>query len=270
MKISIITATYNSSATIGDCIRSVNEQTFPDIEHIIIDGKSNDSTIEIIKAISTRGIKIITESDKGIYDALNKGIQLATGDIIGFLHSDDMFASPQTLQKIADAFISPTTSSFNSIMGNEPKPIDVIYGDLVYIDKQDINKVLRYWKSQPFKTKLLKHGWMPAHPTIFMRREVYNKHGWFNTSFKCAADYDYILRVFSDQTQVIGYLPEVITKMTIGGVSTHGFRNIINKKKEDYLILKNNKMPFPFWILFVKSVSKIPQLLFKKPNISGK
>jgi len=253
MQISIITATYNSAATIADCIASVNKQISVNIEHIIIDGKSKDNTIELINALPNRITNLISEPDMGIYDALNKGIQIASGDIIGFLHSDDLFDSAETLFHIHNTFLQTDA--------------DIVYGDLLYIDKKDTEKGIRYWKSQTFKPELLKRGWMPAHPTIFMRREVYKKHGLFNISLKCAADYDFILRVFRDKTLSIVYLPEIITKMRIGGVSTCGIKNIINKKKEDYLVLKNNQMSFPLWILFAKNVSKIPQLIFKNHKI---
>lgn len=256
MKISIITATFNSASSIAECIHSVNTQSFKNIEHIIIDGSSTDHTLEIIKNTPSRITKIVSEPDKGIYDALNKGINIATGELIGFLHSDDWFASPDTIANIARAFATPTAE-------NDKLP-DIVYGDLVFVDQQDPNKVVRYWKSQPFAPHLLLRGWMPPHPTVFMRREVYEKHGRFNIHLKCAADYDYILRVFRDQTLTKIYLPEVITQMRMGGMSTGGLKNLINKKKEDYWVLKNNQMPNPLWILLAKNISKIPQLIFKK------
>jgi glycosyltransferase len=147
---------------------------------------------------------------------------------------------------------------------NQREYPDIIYGDLVFTDKKDNNKVVRYWKSKPFELKLLQRGWMPPHPTLFMRREVYEKHGSFNINLKCAADYDYILRVFHEQSIKVIYLPEVITKMQIGGVSTTGFKSLINKKREDYWVLKSNRIPFPLWVLLLKNILKIPQLLFKR------
>lgn len=254
MKVSIITATYNSSSTISRCISSVNEQTCHDIEHIIIDGSSTDNTLEIIQKTQNRVTQIISEPDKGIYDALNKGLKLATGDIIGFLHSDDCFHSSKTLENIIQAFSTPQGQNYP----------DGIYGDLVFVDKKDSNKIVRYWKSRPFEPKLLRKGWMPPHPTLFTRLDVYKKHGLFNVNLKCAADYDYILRVFQDQSMNIYYLPEVITRMGMGGISTSGFKSLMNKKTEDYWVLKNNQMPYPLWILFLKNILKIPQFLFKR------
>lgn len=254
MKISIITATYNSSSTIARCIASVNEQTHQDIEHIIVDGSSTDNTLEIIQRNPGRITKIISEPDKGIYDALNKGIQLSTGEIVGFLHSDDCFHSSKTLENIVQAFSTPHKHDIPY----------AVYGDLVFVDKEDNSKIVRFWKSKTFEPKLLRQGWMPPHPTLFMRREVYEKHGSFNINLKCAADYDYILRVFQDQSINIIYMSEVITKMQIGGVSTSGFMSLINKKREDYWVLKSNKIPYPFGVLFLKNILKIPQLLFKR------
>ena len=144
---------------------------------------------------------------------------------------------------------------------------DIVYGDLVFVDQNDTNKIVRYWKSQPFKPKILRRGWMPPHPTVFMRREVYEKHGLYNTDLKCAADYDFLLRILRDKKLNISYLPEIITKMRMGGVSTGGIKNMIVKSKEDYWVLKNNQMTFPLWILFLKNISKIPQLIFRSFKI---
>jgi len=256
MKITILTATYNSSQAISNCISSIFNQTFTDIEHIIIDGSSLDNTIDCINSMPNRIKFLISEPDSGVYGALNKGIHIATGDIIGFVHSDDMLATPQTLENIVRAFSSPTVET-----GAIP---DVVYGDLVFVDQQDINKIVRYWKSKSFKPDLLNTGWMPAHPTVFMHRKVYEKHGFYNVNLKCASDYDYMLRVFRDESLTFCYIPEIITKMRRGGISNGGIKSLINKWKEDYWVLRNNKMPYPLWVLFVKNVSKIPQLIFLK------
>ncbi|RKD90778.1 glycosyltransferase family 2 protein [Mangrovibacterium diazotrophicum] len=247
MKISLITATYNSYPAINDCIASIANQTAKP-EHLVIDGGSNDKTLETVKTAKIIA-KYISEPDKGIYDALNKGIQMASGDIIGVLHSDDLLASDTILEKIALTF--------------EETGADVLYGDLVYVDKEDTSKVIRFWKSQPFKTELLKRGWMPAHPTVFAKREVYQKHGLFDLSFKIAADYDLMLRIFKDSSLKYTYLPEVITRMRVGGASNKSVSNIIQKSKEDYRAMKKNGLGFPAWTLFCKNLSKIPQF-FKR------
>lgn len=244
MKITIITVTYNSAQTISDCIASVENQSYKDIEHIIIDGVSKDNTVEIIKSKFNNTIKLISESDFGIYDALNKGIKITTGDIIGFVHSDDLLASPNILKNISKIF--------------EEENIDGLYGDLVYIDKKD-TKVIRYWKSNEFKPSLLNSGWMPAHPTLFLKKEVYQKHGYFNLNYTIAADYDLMLRIFSDNTLKFKYLPMLVTKMRIGGLSNKGLKNILQKSYEDFIILKTNKISKPLWVLFKKNSSKLSQ-----------
>jgi hypothetical protein len=202
-------------------------------------------------------------------------------NVLESLHSGDLLASSHTIENIVHAFSTPCSVgkekvSFGKnderaslpasgrIMGGITNLPDVVYGDLIFVDHHKTNKVIRYWKSRPFKPGLLNRGWMPAHPTVFMRREVYEKHGLYNINLKCASDYDYMLRVFRDQSLTFCYLPEVITKMRRGGVSTGGLKNLVNKRIEDYRVLKNNKMPFPLWILFAKNVSKIPQLIFRK------
>ena len=247
MKISIITATYNSYPAIIDCIKSVARQSLKP-EHILIDGGSKDMTLGTIKN-SNSVSKHISEPDKGIYDALNKGIKLATGDIIGFLHSDDLLASNDIFEKISETF--------------EETKADVVYGDLVYVDKEDTEKVIRYWKSKSFKAGLLKRGWMPAHPTVFAKKEVYEKLGLFDLSFKIAADYDLMLRIFQDQGLKFIYLPEVITRMRIGGASNKSIKNIIKKSTEDYRAIKKNGLPLSAWTLALKNLSKLPQFFMR-------
>ena len=252
MKISIITATYNSGATITSCMASVLAQTYSNIEYLIIDGNSTDNTIATVKQIQSETpnatIVINSEPDKGIYDALNKGIAMATGDVIGFVHSDDILANPNTIKTIVEGLSFPNVSG--------------VYGDLQYVTKQDTNKVVRHWQSQDFKPSLLKKGWMPAHPTLYLKREVYAKHGNFNLDYKIAADYDFILRVFKDQNYTFKYLPEVIMKMRTGGASNRSLKNIIIKSKEDYKAVTTNNVGS--WLTIVtKNTSKITQF-FKK------
>ncbi|WP_372774352.1 glycosyltransferase family 2 protein [Mangrovibacterium sp.] len=247
MKISLITATYDSYPAIKDCINSIAQQTIKP-EHLIIDGGSKDLTLGTIKT-SKSVSKYISEPDKGIYDALNKGIQMANGVIIGVLHSDDLLTSDTTLETIARIFTETGA--------------DVVYGDLVYVDKEDTNKVIRYWKSQAFKPELLKRGWMPAHPTVFAKREVYEKHGLFDLSFQIAADYDMMLRIFKDDSLKKVYLPEVITRMRVGGASNKSLKNILRKSTEDYRAMRKNGLPFPAWTLLCKNLSKLPQFLTK-------
>lgn len=255
MKISIITATYNSIKHISWALESIINQNYKNLEWIVIDGGSTDGTIEFLqrsKCIS----RLISEPDQGIYWALNKGIRVATGDIIGFLHSDDFFASPDTLQKIADAFQNLfSDGSFGKVTA--------VYGDLVFVKPDNINRITRFWKSKAFRPEMLNQGWMPPHPTVFMKREVLEKHGLFNENLRCSADYDYILRIFRDPEYNFVYIPEVITIMRMGGKSTSGIKNLVVKTKEDYWVIQTNQLPHPFWTLILKNISKIPQLFVK-------
>jgi len=249
MKVSIITATYNSERTILDTLNSLENQTYKDIEYIIVDGASNDKTVELIKKNSTRIAKIISEQDQGIYDALNKGIKTATGDVVGFLHSDDLFASDTVIENIVSKF-----KSTNS---------DAVYGDLKYVSQNDTSKVIRLWKSGEFKLSRIKLGWMPPHPTFFMKRDLYNQFGSFDLSFKIAADYDSLLRYLWVNRISMAYLPEVLTLMRVGGASNRSLANIIQKTKEDIRALSKNKVPVLRSIIW-KNLSKIPQFIFKK------
>lgn len=247
MKISIITATYNSAAHIASCIESVNSQTYPNIEHIIIDGASNDNTIEIIKDIPNRVAKIISEPDNGIYDALNKGIQYSSGELIAFLHADDEFATPQTIANVVEQF------------GNDD--VSGVYGNLIFVNKE--NKVIRKWESGIFNPSMVKKGWMPPHPTLVLHKTVYHRYGLFNPSFRIAGDYDFMLRIMLAKDIYLKYIPEIITRMRIGGTSTGSIKGIICKSREDIKAMKNNGFKYPFYSLLAKNFLKLPQL-FKK------
>jgi glycosyltransferase involved in cell wall biosynthesis len=244
MKISIITATYNSEKHIQGVIDAIASQTYKNIEWVVVDGASKDATVNVIKENYTGELNILSESDKGIYDALNKGLALATGDIIGFLHSDDFFENETVIERIAAQF--------------QLTNCDGVYGDLRYVNAEDTQKIVRYWKSKPFHMSLLKKGWMPAHPTLFLKKEVYQKHGNFDTSFKIAADYDFMLRILKDTTLNFAYLPQVITNMRVGGAS-NALGNIQQKMKEDLKALRQNQIPTPYITLFRKNTSKIKQ-----------
>lgn len=248
MKISIITSVYNNQQTIQDAIESVLSQTYSNIEYIIVDGGSTDGTVEIIRSYGERITKFVTEPDKGIYDGLNKGIKMATGDVVAFLHSDDIYASNDILVKIRESFWSDD--------------IDGVYGDLVYTPKNDTSKVLRYWKSQPFEMKMLKFGWMPAHPTLFLKHSVYKQFGEFDLTFRIAADYDFMLRVLKSGINV-NYCPEVLYKMRIGGESNKSIRNVIQKSREDLRALRKNEVG-GMWTLGLKNLSKINQFVRRK------
>jgi len=246
LKVSIITATYNSAKYIASSLNSIFNQDYKDIECIIIDGDSKDQTKSIIKTYQRKNLNItlVSEADNGIYDALNKGIKLATGDLIGFVHSDDNLASPHIISEL--------------VLAIKEKQAFGIYGDLQYVSQLDTSKLIRDWKSCVFSKSLLKKGWMPPHPTLFLKKEVYQKHGNFNQNYKISADYDFMLRVLKDKTLRFVYLPKVIIKMRVGGASNKNLKNIIQKTKEDYKAITSNKIGN--WVtLFLKNYSKFKQ-----------
>lgn len=252
MKITIITATYNNEKTIKSCLLSVVRQSYESIEYVIIDGGSNDETLNIIKRFKFNYqnilFKIISESDKGIYDALNKGISEANGDIIGFVHSDDILASEEILQQIVDEF--------------KKNKIDGVYGDLQYVSHSNLDDIIRYWKSKPFNYQLLKTGWMPAHPTLFLKKFIYKRYGGFDTSYKISADYNFMLAILKNPDLKFGYLSKVITKMRVGGASNRNLKNIIRKTKEDYRAIRYNEIG-GLLTLILKNTSKIKQFFVK-------
>ncbi|PSU22931.1 glycosyltransferase family 2 protein [Photobacterium kishitanii] len=248
MKVSIITATYNSSRTIIDTLKSLEEQTYSNIEYIIIDGASKDNTLDVIKNNCSRVSTIISEPDNGIYDALNKGINLATGDIVGFLHSDDLFAYPEAIEDIVKSMSKNNT--------------DAIYADLQYVDKDNINSIVRYWRSGEYNINKVKDGWMPPHPTFYMKRKCYEQFGLFDLKFKISADYDSLLRYLYLNNISMSYLPKVTIKMRVGGASNRDIKNIILKTTEDITALKNSQIPW-FQALANKNLSKIPQFIWK-------
>lgn len=244
VKISIITICYNSAHSIADAVNSVLSQTYSNIEYIVVDGKSKDNTVEIIQSFGDRISKFISEPDKGIYDALNKGVRMATGDVIGFMHSDDLFANDQIIEKVARMFEDSSTQS--------------VYGDLQYVYKTDTNKVLRYWKSGEFSLQKLRMGWMPPHPTFYVRKSVYDAYGDFQIRYKIAADYDTMLRFLGKHQITTHYLPEVMVKMRVGGASNRSIKNIILKMQEDWDAIRGNQFGNIFTLLF-KNLRKLNQ-----------
>jgi len=248
LKVSIITSVFNNEETIEETLNSVLSQDYNDIEYIVIDGASTDRTCEIVKKYLDHVDVFISEPDKGIYDGLNKGIKVATGDIISFLHSDDIFYDKTTISEVVSAFQHYNTDS--------------VYGDLVYIDKKDSNKIVRYWKSGRFSKKKLKYGWMPPHPSLFVKKHIYEKFGIFDTSFKIAADYDVVLRFFGTANISTVYVEKVFVKMRTGGESNRDIKNLLKKTMEDYKAMKKNNIG-GIYSLTLKNISKIPQFLDK-------
>ncbi|MDO1449810.1 glycosyltransferase family 2 protein [Rhodocytophaga aerolata] len=248
MKISIITVAYNSALTIDATIRSVLSQTYNDIEYILIDGNSSDGTQDIIASYGHPSIRWISEPDKGIYDAMNKGIAMATGDVIGILNSDDFYRDSQVLSHVAKAFLKTNADS--------------VYGDLAYVEARDTSKILRYWKSGQYKEGSFLHGWMPPHPTFFVRREVYNKYNGFDTRLKSAADYELMLRLIHKHKISVAYLPEVLVFMRAGGKSNQSLSNRLKANREDHLAWQLNNINPNLLTLILKPLRKVEQFLF--------
>ena len=218
MKISIITVCYNSEKTIGDTLRSVFEQKYENIEHIIIDGGSTDRTLAVVATAGAHVAKIVSEPDNGIYDAMNKGIALATGDVVGFINADDFYPGPAVLAVVASAF--------------ESSGADCCYGDLCYVKQEDVSKTVRYWRSAPFTLGLFGRGWCPPHPTFFVRREVYTRLGGFDLSFKIAADFELMARYLEAAHITSLYIPQVLVKMRLGGTTNRSLINIFKQNVE--------------------------------------
>ena len=243
--ISIITATFNSASTLRDCLNSVGSQSYP-AQHLIIDGASTDETLAIARSHGNVS-KIISERDAGIYDAMNKGIIQASGDVIGILNSDDFYASSDVLTRVAEAF--------------EDESVDSCYGDLVYVDAADTTRVTRNWKSGAFDQNSFFWGWMPPHPTFFVRRAVYETHGMFNLNLGSAADYELMLRLLVKHRISTVYIPEVLVKMRAGGVSNLSWKNRMKANRMDrYAWTVNGLKPYP-WTTYLKPLSKIKQFL---------
>lgn len=244
MKVSIITATYNSERTIKDTLTSVKQQSYKDVEHIIIDGASTDKTINLLDLYGHQGPKV-SEADNGIYDAMNKGVTIAGGDIIGILNSDDFYSDTRVIEKVVKAF--------------EDSDCDAVYGDLVYIDSKQSNKVVRKWIAGDYNKNLFYNGWMPPHPTVFIRKEVYEKYGLFKLNFKSSSDYELLLRLMFVKNIKVGYIPEVLVHMRTGGQSNKSLSNRLAAHKEDYMAWLSNGISPRWYTLAMKPLSKIKQ-----------
>lgn len=250
MKVSIITVCYNSGATLRDTINSVASQTYSNKEHIVIDGGSDDASLQIIRS-SPSISSYISESDNGIYDAMNKGLSLATGDLIGMLNADDFYFDNVVLEDVAKVFLDPN--------------VEACYGDLIYVKQDDTNQTLRFWKSINYKDKLFKTGWMPAHPTFFARKAVYDRLGMFDLSYKIAADFELLFRLVEQNKIKTKYIPKVLVKMRLGGTTNRSISNIWIQNKEIISILKKYYPDFSLIeFIFRKAVSRFTQF-FTRP-----
>ncbi len=249
MKVSIITVTFNSASTIEETLKSVISQTHPDKEYIVVDGASSDETLSIIEKYRSEIQKFISEKDKGLYYAINKGIAMATGDVIAILHSDDLFIDETVLSKVVSAF--------------KQSNAEAVYGDLYYVDQNNTSKIFRRWKSGAYSPGMFLNGWMPPHPSFFAKREVYTKFGNFNTELKSAADYEIMLRFIHKNKIGLFYLPDFLIKMRAGGQSNASLKNRLKANAEDRLAWKLNGLNPRFYTLSFKPLRKIFQFFMK-------
>ena len=249
MKVSIITVTYNSGKFLEECIKSVIKQSYHDIEHIIVDGKSTDNTLAIVKKYKSHIAKSISETDRGIYDAINKGMAMATGDIIGNLNSDDILVDDDVIESIVKAF--------------EVEKVDTVYGDLEYVSAADTNKIIRIWKGKSFKRSRFRYGWMPAHPTFYIKRSLIEKFGYYQNHYYTAADYEFMARYLYKNRLTSYYLPKLIVKMRMGGQSNKNIHHRLRANRRDFLAMKKNNIPFAFFVSILKPLIKLNQF-FKK------
>ena len=250
MKVTIITVTLNSEKHLEDCINAVLSQDYKNIEHIIIDGQSTDGTLAIIEKYKDRIAQWVSEKDYSMYDAINKGMTMATGDIIGTLNSDDIFASTDVISMIVRSF-------------NEQK-VDAVYGDLVFVDPNNTESITRVWKGKTFKRSRFRYGWMPAHPTFYFRRPLLEKCGYYETHYFTACDFEFMLRYLYRYSISAYYIPQLIVKMRGGGLSNGNIKRRLRVNRRDYLAMKKNKIPFSFFVSFLKPMLKLHQYKWGK------
>jgi glycosyltransferase len=246
MLISVVTAVYNRVDTVAEALASVQAQSHVAREHVVQDGGSTDGTLEAIRAAADASTRVASGPDAGLYDAINRGIARARGEVVGLMHSDDVFATPDVLAQVAAAFEDPD--------------VDAVYGDLDYVSARDTGRVIRRWRSGDWDAARLRAGWMPPHPTLYLRRRVFERHGSYDTSYRIAADYDAVLRYFSQPGFRAVYIPKVFVKMRVGGESNGSLGRILRKSREDYRALRSNGIG-GLSALARKNVSKIGQFI---------
>lgn len=230
MKISVVTVCYNAAHTLGHALDSVFLQDYPDIEHIVIDGHSTDATAAVVREKGARVAVFVSEPDTGIYDAMNKGIRLATGDIVGFINADDFYASNSVLSAVVRVFEDPD--------------VDACYGDLCYVAQDDPDRIVRYWRSSDFQPGLFLRGWCPPHPTFFVRRSIYERHGLFDLRYRIAADVEIMSRFLEVLRVRARYLPQLLVKMRMGGTTNKSLRNIWRQNREIAEALRSHGLKF--------------------------
>lgn len=248
MKISIITVVFNNAKTIHTAIESVLAQDYADIEYVIVDGKSTDGTLEVIHSYANRIQKIVSAPDLGIYDAMNKGISLCTGEVIGILNSDDVYASNQVISTVMNAF-------------KTDQNLDIVYGNLEYVTYQDVNKVVRVWNSAPYYANFFEDGHVPPHPSLFIKKAVYNQVEPFNLNFKLAADYEFMLRLFKKFQFNHLFINALFVKMRLGGATNASFKNILDGNKEIMKAWRINHLRLPFFLMPKRMIKRLSQFI---------
>lgn len=244
MKISVVTAVLNRAHTIEHALRGVQAQTYRNLEHVIQDGASTDGTLDVIARLADARARVVSSRDGGIYQAINAGIARASGDVIGLMHSDDVYASDSVLDKVAAALRDPA--------------IDGVYGDLQYVTAGTPARVVRHWRAGRFSPAMLRRGWMPPHPTLYLRRHVFERFGAYDTSYRIAADYDAILRWLGTHGIRLAYIPEVLVKMRVGGESNRSLGHLLRKSREDYRAIRRHRIGGA-GVLIRKNVGKLTQ-----------
>jgi len=252
LRISVVTAVRNRARTIQQAIDSVAMQNANDVQYIVVDGMSNDGTENIIQQNRSKLTTVIREPDDGIYDALNKGIRASQGDVIGFLHADDLFADPEVLQRVARKFAK--------------SDVEAVYSDLLYVDSERPEKIVRYWKSGLYHPRRFRWGWMPPHPTVYVRRSTYEQYGLYRTDLGSAADYECMIRLMVKHQIRVGYIPEISVKMRVGGESNVSLQNRLTANRNDRLAWIDNGLSPPWGLRFTKPLSKIPQFFRRPPE----
>ncbi len=251
MKISIITAVRNAESTIGSALESVHRQSYPDVEHIVVDGLSTDRTMDIVRQYSGRLARVVSERDAGIYDAFNKGLKLATGDVVGFLNADDVYTAPDILQAVHDAF--------------QRTQAGAVFGDVEFVRPEDPGRVVRHYSSRQFSAKRLRFGWMPAHPSLFLKRRLFEQFGGFDPSYRIAGDFELVARLFGRERIDFEYLPRVFVRMHTGGASTRGIKSTLIINREILRACRHNGISTNMALLWSRFPAKLMEYL-RRPD----
>ncbi len=250
MKISVVTAVINGGNTLPQAVQSLRAQTYPDIEHVVQDGGSTDGTLDYLSREGHPHMALASAADGGIYEAINTGIGRASGDVVGLLHADDYLAGPDVILRVAEAMQNPD--------------IDGVYGDLEYVARADAGRVIRYWRAGEYAPARLRRGWMPPHPTLYLRRGVFERAGVYDPSYRISGDYDGMLRWLTTGQVRLGYIPQVMVRMRIGGVSNRSFAHMLRKSREDYRAIRRHNVG-GIGTLLGKNLSKLPQFGLRSP-----